>query len=142
MKRIFQFTGCSRFGFTLVEIMVVTGVLAILAALGTAAFVRSRQQAQGRAIMEAARTLDHTIDRWAVENSIAAGSVVNSGSVALYMKDGPLKSKVAKLKNKGGNIKEVLTVNTLTIGNVGSQQVTIPNSAKNNLKLYKDWGGY
>jgi type II secretory pathway pseudopilin PulG len=122
--------------------MIVVGLVAMLAALGTAAFIRSRQQAQGRAILEAARTLDHAIDRWAVENGIAPGTVVNSASVSVYLKDGPLKSKVAKLKNKGGNIQEVLTVNTLTIGNVGSKQVTIHNSAKQSLKLYTDWGGY
>lgn len=132
----------SKCAFTLIEIMVVVAILAILAALGSFTFIRARQQAQGRAIVQAARVLDHAIDRWAVDRGIAPGAVVNSASVSLYMKDGPLKSKVAALKNKGGNIKEVLTVNTLTIGNVGSTQVRIHNNAKNNLKLYKDWGGY
>jgi prepilin-type N-terminal cleavage/methylation domain-containing protein len=132
----------SKRAFTLIEIMVVVAILAILAALGSFSFIRARQQAQGRAILQAARVIDHAIDRWAVDRGIAAGTVVNSASVSLYMKDGPLKSKVAALKNSGGNIKEVLTVNTITIGNVGSTQVRIHTSAKNNLTLYKDWGGY
>jgi len=131
-----------RRAFTLMVILAVVAIIGLLAVIAVPGYMRSRQKAQGRAILEAARIIDHAIDLWAAEHHIVQGTTVNSGSVSHYIKDGQLKSTVAKLKNKGGNIKVVLTVNTITIGDVGAQQVTIHKNAKKNLPLCPDWGDY
>jgi prepilin-type N-terminal cleavage/methylation domain-containing protein len=132
----------SQRAFTLVEIMVIVAILGILVALSISGFLRSRQRAQSRMIINSARVIDHAIDQWAITHGQSNGAVINCASVSIFIKDGKLKSKVAALGNRGGNIKEVLTVNTITIGNVGSLQVRIHNQAKNALPAIKDWGGY
>jgi prepilin-type N-terminal cleavage/methylation domain-containing protein len=132
---------CSA-AFTLVEIMIVVAIIGLLAVIAVPGFIKSRQLAQGRALLNEARQVDAAIDHWALENGRIDGDPVNSASVSLYLKAGPLQSKVAALGSGGGAVNAVLTVNSLSIGNVGSAQVTITTSAKSLLPAMTDWGHY
>ncbi len=131
----------SRAGFTLVEIMIVVAIIGLLAVIAVPGFIRSRQLSQGRALINNARQIDAAIDQWALENGIASGTV-NSASVSVYLKAGTLQSKVAALGASGGALSDVLTSNTISIGNVGSTQVAIITTAKSQLPAVTDWGNY
>jgi type IV pilus assembly protein PilA len=131
----------SRAGFTLVEIMIVVAIIGLLAVIAVPGFIRSRQLSQGRALINNARQIDAAVDQWALENGVASGTV-NSASVSVYLKAGTLQSKVAALGASGGAIADVLTSNTISIGNVGSTQVTILTTAKSALPAVTDWGNY
>jgi hypothetical protein len=52
-----------------------------------------------------------------------------------------LKTKVAAITAPGA-ITDVVTVQSITIGNVGSTQVKITTNAKNLLPAVTDWGNY
>jgi prepilin-type N-terminal cleavage/methylation domain-containing protein len=131
-----------RAAFTLVEIMIVVAIIGLLAVIAVPGFVKSRQLAQGRALLNETRQVDAAIDHWALENGRVNGDPVNSASISLYLKAGPLQSKVAALGSGGGAIAAVLTVNSISIGNVGSTQVTITTTAKSMLPAMMDWGNY
>ena len=131
----------NRAAFTLVEIMIVVAIIGLLAVIAVPGFIRSRQLSQGRALLNDARQIDAAVDQWALENGIATGAV-NSGSVAAYLKAGSLQTKVAALGAAGGNIADVLTTDTIVIGNLGSQQVQIISTAKTALPAVTDWGNY
>jgi prepilin-type N-terminal cleavage/methylation domain-containing protein len=131
-----------RSAFTLVEIMIVVAIIGLLAVIAVPGFIKSRQLSQGRALLNEARQIDAAIDHWALENGRVDGDPVNSASVSLYLKTGPLQSKVAALGSGGGQLSAVLTINSISIGNVGSTQVTITTPAKAMLPAMTDWGHY
>ena len=128
--------------FTLVEIMFVVAIIGLLAVIAVPGYITSRQLSQGRALLNDTRQIDAAIDRWALENGKADGDTINSASVSLYLKDGVLQSKVAALGASGGAISDVLTIASISIGNVGSQQVQITSAAKSVLAAVPDWGSY
>ena len=76
----------SRFGFTLVEILIVVGIVGLLAALAVPGFIRSRSRAQGYRIINDARQADAAIDQWALETRQANGLAVNTTAAAAYLK--------------------------------------------------------
>jgi hypothetical protein len=97
--------------------------------------------AQRRALVNNARQIDAAIDQWTLENDIGSGPV-NCASVAVYLKPGPLRDKVAALGESGGSISTVLPICDIQIGNVGSTQVIITPEAKQALPFIYDWGNY
>ena len=132
----------TRSGFTLVEIMIVVAIIGVLAVIAVPGFLRSRQLTQGRALLNDARQIDAAIDQWATENGAVTDDVVNSAAMSAYLKAGLLQSRVTALGSSGGLIQDVLTTNSISIGNVGSTQVRITSGAKAVLPAMKDWGNY
>jgi prepilin-type N-terminal cleavage/methylation domain-containing protein len=87
-----------RFGFTLVEIMIVVGVIALLAAIATPGFLRARKRTQASRVLEDLRLIDHAIDQYAVETNKLAGMHPTFTDLKVYVKTN------ARLYNTGRDI--------------------------------------
>jgi prepilin-type N-terminal cleavage/methylation domain-containing protein len=87
-----------RFGFTLIEIMIVAAVIALLAAICVPGFLRARKRTQATRLLEDLRLLDHAIDQYAVENNKSAGMNPVFTDLKVYVKVN------ARLYNTGRDI--------------------------------------
>ncbi len=77
-----------RGGFTLVEIMIVVGIIALLAAIAVPNFLRARKRSQATRILEDLRMIDSAIDQYAIENNKSANDVITWAQVRPYLKTG------------------------------------------------------
>ena len=75
-----------RRGFTLVEIMIVTAIIALLAAIALPSFLRSRKRSQAARILEDLRLLDAAVDQYALTNSKQAGTHPVISDLQPYLK--------------------------------------------------------
>ncbi|MEQ1861959.1 MAG: type II secretion system protein [Chthoniobacteraceae bacterium] len=75
-------------GFTLVEIMIVVGLVALLAAIALPSFQRARKRSQAVHILEDLRIIDAAIDQYAIETNKAGSSSVGWNDVKTYVKTG------------------------------------------------------
>jgi prepilin-type N-terminal cleavage/methylation domain-containing protein len=87
-----------RFGFTLVEIMIVAAVIALLAAICVPGFLRARKRTQATRVLEDLRLLDHATDQYAVETNKSAGMNPVFTDLKVYVKAN------ARLYNTGRDI--------------------------------------
>ncbi|HEV3148392.1 MAG TPA: prepilin-type N-terminal cleavage/methylation domain-containing protein [Chthoniobacterales bacterium] len=87
-----------RFGFTLVEIMIVAAVIALLAAICVPGFLRARKRTQATRVLEDLRLIDHAIDQYAVETNKSAGMSPTFTDLKVYVKAN------ARLYNTGRDI--------------------------------------
>jgi len=78
----------NRGGFTLVEIMIVVGIIALLAAIAVPNFLRARKRSQGTRCLEDLRIIDSAVDQYAIENNKVTGNSVAWADVQNYMKTG------------------------------------------------------
>ena len=78
----------NRGGFTLVEIMIVVGIIALLAAIAVPNFLRARKRAQGSRCLEDLRIIDSACDQYAIENNKVTGNSVAWADAQNYMKTG------------------------------------------------------
>lgn len=74
------------FAFTLVEIMIVVGVISLLAVLATPGFIRARKRAQAAQIKEDLRLIDAAIDQYAIETGKRSGMPVAVEDWTAYLK--------------------------------------------------------
>jgi prepilin-type N-terminal cleavage/methylation domain-containing protein len=58
-----------RGGFTLIELMIVAGLIALLAAIALPSFLRARQRAQNTKFINAMRVISGAFDTYAIENN-------------------------------------------------------------------------
>jgi prepilin-type N-terminal cleavage/methylation domain-containing protein len=86
------------FAFTLVEIMIVVGVIALLAAIATPGFLRARKRTHATRVLEDLRLIDHAIDQYAVETNKSAGMSPTFTDLKVYVKAN------ARLYNTGRDI--------------------------------------
>jgi prepilin-type N-terminal cleavage/methylation domain-containing protein len=93
-----KLTNYRRFGFTLVEIMIVAAVIALLAAICVPGFLRARKRTQATRVLEDLRVLDHAIDQYAVETNKSAGMNPVFTDLKVYVKVN------ARLYNTGRDI--------------------------------------
>jgi prepilin-type N-terminal cleavage/methylation domain-containing protein len=93
-----KLTNYRRFGFTLVEIMIVAAVIALLAAICVPGFLRARKRTQATRVLEDLRLLDHAIDQYAVETNRSAGMTPIFTDLKVYVKVN------ARLYNTGRDI--------------------------------------
>jgi len=116
--------------FTLVEIMIVSAIIGLMATLAIPGFVEARKQTQGRLIINDARQEDAAIKQWALETGQTGGATtVNTTGATTYL-------KTAWATNDALG-------NPYTYGNVGTQQVQIAAATKKALaKVGIDWGPY
>ena len=85
---MFQKLNKNRGGFTLVEIMIVVGIIALLAAIAVPNFLRARKRSQGTRCLEDLRIIDSAVDQYAIENNKVTGNSVAWADVQNYMKTG------------------------------------------------------
>ena len=73
-------------GFTLVEIMVVIGVIAILVTIALPNFIRARKRSEAGRILEDLRVLDHATDTYAIDTGKTAGFNPGFADLKNYIK--------------------------------------------------------
>src|SRR3977135_4399203 len=81
-----QFRLTQRAGFTLVEIMIVVGVIALLAALAMPGMLRARKRAQASRVKDDLRLIEAAVDQYALETQRQPGSVVSVADWTAYLK--------------------------------------------------------
>ena len=86
MRRKTHFRITERAGFTLVEIMVVVGVITLLAALALPGMLRARKRAQASRIKDDLRLIEAAVDQYAIETQRQPGSVVSIADWTAYLK--------------------------------------------------------
>jgi prepilin-type N-terminal cleavage/methylation domain-containing protein len=75
-----------RGGFTLVEVMVVIGIIALLAAVAVPNYLRARKRTQATRCLEDLRLIDSACDQYAIENNKLPGNTVAWTDVQNYLK--------------------------------------------------------
>src|SRR5438094_10417556 len=96
MSKKRQFRLRDRAGFTLVEIMIVVGIITLLAALAIPGFLRARKRAQASRVKDDLRLIEAAVDQYAVETQRQPGAVVSVADWTAYRKKETLLCTTAK----------------------------------------------
>jgi prepilin-type N-terminal cleavage/methylation domain-containing protein len=83
-------TNHKRYGFTLVEIMIVVAIIALLASIAVPGFMRARKRSQAARILNDLRILDGAIDLYAIENNKVTGAAPTFSDLKVYLKKGSI----------------------------------------------------
>ena len=75
-----------RAGFTLVEIMIVVGLIGLLAALAVPNFIKARTTSQRSVCINNLRQVDSAIQQWALDKKQGPGSTVTETDITPYLK--------------------------------------------------------
>src|SRR5437764_2395772 len=75
-----------RWGFTLLEIMIVVAIIALLAAIAVPGFLRARKRSQASRILNDLRMIDAAVDQYAIETNKKTNDVVGVTDWTNYLK--------------------------------------------------------
>src|SRR5260221_8749544 len=90
---IMKFPKSSQAGFTLVEIMIVVGIIGLLAAIAVPNFVKARSLSQKSACIANLRQINGAKISWALENKKSSADTPTAADLygpTLYIRDEPL----------------------------------------------------
>jgi len=109
--------------------MIVVSIIGLLAVLVLPSFLKARKQAQGRRVVNDARTMDDAIQQWALDYNKSDGQTIDTSAVSTYMKT-------------SWHSKDILA-NGYNVTVVGSTQFSINTSTKTSLAgVGIDWASY
>lgn len=131
-----------RAGFTLVEIMIVTGIIALLATLALPGYLRSRKRAQASAILNDARVINSAMDQYALENNKMGNDSVAVNSMKQYFKPA---TRLYKDAASGAGLTDVLGNNfsfSTFDGGVRINNGTVTNFSDVIENASSFWGSY
>src|SRR5436190_13110150 len=77
-------------GFTLIEIMIVVALIGILASIAIPNYIHARQQAHKVTCIQNLKTIDNSIEQWAIETRKQSGTPVTPTDIQGYVKDLPV----------------------------------------------------
>ncbi len=72
----------------MVEIMIVSAIIALLAAIAVPGFLRARKRSQASQIVNDLRLIGAAVDQYAVENNRSSGSTIAIAQWTAYLKQG------------------------------------------------------
>jgi len=75
-------------GFTLVEIIIVIGVITLLAAIAVPGFLRARRRAQASQVKGDLRLIEAAVDQYAIDTNKPSGALVEVPDWTAYVKPG------------------------------------------------------
>jgi prepilin-type N-terminal cleavage/methylation domain-containing protein len=75
-----------RAAFTLVEIMIVVGIITLLATLALPGLLRARKRAQASRVKDDLRLIEAAIDQYAIETQRQPGAIVSVSDWTAYLK--------------------------------------------------------
>ena len=78
-----------RSGFTLIEILIVAGLIGMLAVIAIPSFLRSSGRAKSQICLNNLRQINGAVETWALEKNQNAGSPVNWTDISVYIKREP-----------------------------------------------------
>src|SRR6187401_2282138 len=81
-----KLTQKSRGGFTLVEIMIVVAIIALLASVAVAGFLRARKRSQASKVINDLRMIDSSVEQYAIELNKQSGTPVPVVAWTNYLK--------------------------------------------------------
>lgn len=76
----------NRSGFTLVEVMIVVGIIGLIAAIAVPSYVKSRNVSRQNACINNLRIIDSAKEQWAMEAKQSDGSTVVINDANEYVK--------------------------------------------------------
>ncbi|MFN0067259.1 MAG: competence type IV pilus major pilin ComGC [Limisphaerales bacterium] len=76
-----------RAAFTLVEIMIVVGIIGLLAALAIPNITKNRETAQLNGLLSNLRVIDNAKDLWALETNKGTGDTPTPDEIKVYLRN-------------------------------------------------------
>ena len=80
-----------RYGFTIVELMIVVSVIGLLITLAIPSYMKSRDTSQLNTVYSNLRTIETAKDQWALENKKGTGDATDLPVLSDYIKGGTIK---------------------------------------------------